>query len=308
MMTRHMNLEHGKSRRRHSLWGLVALCLWLASFGVITVDARAASPGYPISRRIQYGFTLRNSTNRLLKRAQFWTYAPVKETSTQRCERLEVSHPYGLISDDLGNQILCFEFLNLPPYGSRIVIVRATLSMSDAPDPLPVEDLGRFLRTEQYIESDNAEIRALAKKLKRPKPVDTARGIARWVFDNLKYAGYLHDDRGALYALRSKRGDCTEFACLFAALCRANDIPARVMGGYICREDTTLDPGRYHNWAECYEDNAWRIADPQKNLLMKDQSRYVAMKVLGESKDKAVPCFQRFKYVGDGLEVRTNHP
>ena len=50
------------------------------------------------------------------------------------------------------------------------------------------------------------------------------------------YVGYIKNDRGALYALKTKEGDCTEFMHLFVALCRANKIPARCIGGYVQRE------------------------------------------------------------------------
>jgi hypothetical protein len=45
---------------------------------------------YSILRQIQYSFTLQNKTNRLLEKAEFWTYAPVKQTATQRTIHLEV--------------------------------------------------------------------------------------------------------------------------------------------------------------------------------------------------------------------------
>ena len=49
-----------------------------------SVDAPAES-NYSIPRLVQYSFTLQNRSNRLLKKAEFWTHAPVKQTPTQKC-------------------------------------------------------------------------------------------------------------------------------------------------------------------------------------------------------------------------------
>ena len=67
-------------------------------------------PGYSISRQVQYGFTLRNSTGRVIPLAEFWTYAPVKQTGLQHCTNLKSNYPYKLIPDGAGNQVLYFKF------------------------------------------------------------------------------------------------------------------------------------------------------------------------------------------------------
>jgi hypothetical protein len=67
---------------------------------------------------------------------------------------------------------------------------------------------------------------------------------------------------------------------LFVALCRAANIPARCIGGYICKGNRQVHPSNYHNWAEFYADGLWHIADPQKNVFCKHIEQYVAMKIL----------------------------
>ena len=181
-----------------------------------------AESGYSIPRLIQYSFTLQNKTNRLLENAEFWAYAPVKETATQRTVKLEASHPYQLISDDLGNQVLHFKLKTLPPYATMIITIKAFLELSDISNPVSAQDLQPFLQPEKYIESDNAELFRFAKKFISHKPVKTAQNIFRWVADNLEYTGYLRDNYGALYAYKNRKGDCTEFMSLFIALSRAD--------------------------------------------------------------------------------------
>jgi transglutaminase-like putative cysteine protease len=261
---------------------------------------------YSIPRHIQYSFTLQNTTNRLVKQAEFWTYAPVKQTSTQQCVNIESSHPFELISDDLGNQILHFTFQDLPPYTTKIITIKAELLFSDKPNRLPVKDLQSYLRAEKYCESDDPEIARLARKLKGPKKVKSAENIFRWVADNIQYAGYLRNARGALHALREKKGDCTEFMYLFAALSRANEIPARCIGGYVRSENAILRPNGYHNWVEFYDKGAWRIADPQRKIFMQNQSYYIAMHVISRSLKNPMGNYHRFRFAGKGLKVKMN--
>src|SRR5512143_2902328 len=100
--------------------------------------------------------------------------------------------------------------------------------------------------------------------LKAATPFETAGKIFHWVAENLHYAGCLPKNRGALYALKNRQGDCSEFAYLFAACCRANGIPARALGGYVCTEDRILNPADYHNRAEFHVNGVWQIADPRR--------------------------------------------
>ena len=261
---------------------------------------------YPIRREIRYSFTLQNQTDRLLEKAEFWAYAPVKRTAFQRCDRLEVSHPHELILDEFGNQILFFRVRDLPPFGSLIITVTAHLSFSPAPKAIPLLDPQRFLRPEPFYEVDAPEVARLARTLRSQGSRETGERVFQWITSNVKYSGYTRNDRGALYALRKKEGDCTEFMYLFTALCRANGIPARGIGGYVCGENAVLRSSEYHNWAEFYEGKAWRIADPQRKMFMKEESHYVAMRVVGESEKNPMPGFHRFRFVGDGLKVRMN--
>ena len=88
------------------------------------------SDGYPIARQIQYGFTLRNNTGRVIPLAELWTYAPVKQSGHQRCTTLKANYPYELIADSDGNQILYFKFENLAPFSTRLLSIRAGLQLA----------------------------------------------------------------------------------------------------------------------------------------------------------------------------------
>lgn len=292
---------------RHIIFFLILLGSLLILAEVLRYPAahRGHSP-YPIQRTVQYAFTLQNQTNRLIERAEFWAAAPVKQTATQRCDRLEVSHPYRLISDDLGNQVLFFEIRNLPPFSSRIITVTAHMSFSAVPNRLVAQDTERYLSPKPFYEADAPELTRVAAGLKSNRPMESAEKTFQWVVSNVAYSGYTRNDRGALYALRKKEADCTELMYLFAALCRANRIPARGMGGYVCTQNALLRPSGYHNWAEFHDGKVWRIADPQRKAFMKDPSPYVAMRVIAKSSQDPLAGFHRFRYSGKGLKVRMN--
>lgn len=281
---------------------ILFLCILMLTKGREWLGSQKVS--YAIPRHIQYGFTLQNKTNRLVKEAEFWTYAPVKQTPTQQCVHLEASHPFQVISDDLGNQILRFTFKDLSPYATKIITIEADLLLSDRPNPMHVKDISAYLRAEKYCESDDPEISRVAKELKGPKPVSTAENIFRWVAGHIQHAGYLREARGALYALNEKKGDCTEFMYLFAALCRANNIPVRCIGGYVCQENAVLRPNGFHNWVEFCDGGVWKTADPQRKAFMQAPSKYIAMQVLGKASESPLSGHHRFRCGSEGLEVK----
>jgi transglutaminase-like putative cysteine protease len=287
-----------------------ALCVGAVAAGLMLADyvlgVFRPQTAYPNQRQIQYSFTLQNFSSRSLADAEFWAPAPVRQTANQKCERLEVSHPHQLLSDAHGNQTLYFRLPEMPPFGSVIVSVKATLALSDTPNPLAADDPPAYLKPEPFCESGAPEITRLATGFPSRNTVAAAEEIFDWVAANIRTSGYLRNGRGALHALKNREGDCTEFMYLFAALCRARDIPARTIGGYVCTGNTVVKPGEYHNWAEFFDGRVWRLADPQRKGWMKDGSRYIAMRVIGETPGDPLAGLQRFRFNGEGLKVRMN--
>jgi hypothetical protein len=264
----------------------------------------AATPDSGHKRVVQYNFTLQNTRNTVLPKAEFWTYAPVKKTSFQECVGLKVSSPHEVVVDELGNQVLHFKFFNLPPFATKVISIRAELQMSSIPGPLSLESNKLFLAPEDYIQSDSPEIVNLSRKLIKLTIPETVTNIFQWVEEHLTYSGYDPNDNGALWALEQRKGDCTEFMYLFVALCRANNIPARGVGGYVCRKNSIVHSTDYHNWAEFYMDGKWRVADPSKRILMENEHQFIAMRILGGLSMKSTGNFHRFRFSGEGLKVR----
>jgi len=274
--------------------------------GVVFLLRRTPEPVYTVPRHIEYSFTIQNKTNHVVKGACFRTYAPVKQTSSQLCQKVESSYPFELIPDVCGNQVLQFSFAEFPPFSKKIISIRADLLLAEVPNRSSLDNEGAYLISEQYIESDNTEIIKKARELKTSVVKQTAKGIFDWVAGHIEYTGYIENERGALYAYTEKRGDCTEYMYLFAALCRADEIPARCVGGYICSENTILRPSGYHNWAEIYEDGAWKIADVQNRIYQINYEDYIAMRMISGASNNPIMSFSRFRLDGEGLKVQMN--
>ena len=254
-------------------------------------------------RYIRYGFTLRNDTSQMVPEAELWVCAPIPETSMQRLHDLKTSPPSEVRTDGLGNHLLRFVFSNVPPYAVRIATVEATLTMGAEPEPLALET-NIWLASGPLFEYDDPDFKRVAPEFSGA-PVQAARAAFDWVRENLRDTGYDGTDRGALFALIQKKGDCTEYAALFVALCRRSGIPARAMGGYVARENMVLDPASFHNWAEFYADGRWHIADPHAGVFNDKGAPYVATRVLGES-DSPLGHFARFRCLGEGIKAVMN--
>jgi transglutaminase-like putative cysteine protease len=290
-----------------SIIGIVVVVglVWILQTQLNAIGDPGQNPShYSIPKQIHFSFTLQNTTARVIKTAEFWTYVPVKQTATQKTVHISSSHPYRLIADNASNQLLHFTFTDLPPYAAKIIMIKTDLLLTNKMQPLPEDQLQRYLGPEEYIESDDADIIRLAQKLKASDSVTTARYIFDWVAENVRYAGYVRNTRGARYALIHKKGDCTEFANLFVALCRADRIPARGIGGYVLKDSAVIKPTSYHNWAEFYDDGVWHTVDPQNKLFMPERSDYIATRIIHTTAEPSSPGFRRFGFKGDGLTVK----
>ena len=127
---------------------------------------------------------------------------------------------------------------------------------------LQKSDFEEFLKEEKYIETNDRQIKTIAKMINGTTDVQIVRKIYDYVIDNMEYLVQGKNDRGALKALQYKKGDCSEYSDLFVAICRAKKIPARVITGISVQNDTKTAK---HNWAEVYlKPYGWVPFDPSK--------------------------------------------
>ena len=274
------------------------------SMAAMVFEGGPAPAAYTLDRQIRYSFTLENTQNTPLEKGDLWVNIPAKQTATQWCLRVNASEDADLTVDSLGNRVLHFKAMPLPPYGARIIRLVADLKLASASQSVTGNVAAVFKQPGPHAESAAPEIVALARQLKTKgaRPTDTAKAIYTWVSERIKHSGYHPTDRGALWALQNKQGDCSEFASLFTALCRADEIPARVLSGFTCPKNMVLKPYSLHNWAEFYDNGVWRLADPLERNFGTNQAIYVTFAIMENSSSGDEPM-ALFRFDGKGLSV-----
>lgn len=163
-----------------------------------------------------------------------------------------------------GNKYASFTFLS--PIKTQQMIISSTielyvndLSKNRKNKEKPRDSIFVFLNDEKFLEKDNESIQLKALELKGKNTEQTLKNIYSFVNNKIKYTGYNPKDMGALVALQSRGGDCTEFSDLFVALCRSSKIPARVVEGLTLDFNNTPR----HCWAEVYLNKyGWVRFDP----------------------------------------------
>ena len=277
----------------------LALCIvaMSAANGAAASDAVVAG-----DRVMRYGFSIVNPDAEVKRDVVLRVFAPVARTSYQVLDHVEASHPYRLTTDTSGNQTLRFEFARIAPYGRHHISITAHLKSYEQPKPQALLDASRYLQAEPYVETDHPELIQAARHLETASDVPFAG--YHWVIDNLRYAGYIAQNRGALYALRNRLGDCTEYMYLFMALMRINGIPARAVAGFVLPfGDARVGAADYHNWAEIYLNGAWRLVDAQKQRYFEGNATYVATRFLNTGGRDGPQEVQRFSVNDSSLLV-----
>jgi transglutaminase-like putative cysteine protease len=161
------------------------------------------------------------------------------------------------------------------------------------------------LQAQPFIDCDDPAVKRQAQYLAAETPLDTVRNIYQWVAEHLDYTGPSGKDRGALHALQTGQGDCTDAAYLVAALCRASGIAARCVGGYVCSQDKNLRAREFHNWAEFWADGRWQVADPVNRCFADRATTYIITRIWQVEDSGHTPeFFWRHRLEGTNLAVR----
>lgn len=170
--------------------------------------------------------------------------------------------------------------------------------------PKPTDPkLRPYLLESPYIETRHAKIQAAAKEALAGKQNDAAwqqvESIYDWVRERVEYKeGPI---KGALKALNDGDGDCEELTSLFIALCRANNIPARLVWvpGHCYPEFCLQDGDGQKHWFPCQAsgDRAFGSMAEFRPILQKGDS----FRLPDRPKD-----LQR--YVAEGLTAAGGQP
>lgn len=283
-------------------WLFLGCLLFVVLLGALFYFYKAAENPPAKQITIAFRFSIENTSNQVIRDPKLSIFLPGKDQTYANRLQIEANFPHSMIVEKTGNEKSDFIWDVLPPYSSKIISIKNTLQIWEHPRKIACSDLNAYLKPEPFIESDNPQLKALADRLRQTSPLDTARQIFDWVSQNMTYKGYVRQSRGALYALKYRTGDCTEYAALFVALCRAAGIPARIVGGFSCPRDMVVRLGDYHNWAEFYLDNRWQLADPQEKVFMRNDKYYVVFKKVSPSEGRK--AFLLFEQENSAVKVK----
>ncbi|MEI7671458.1 MAG: transglutaminase-like domain-containing protein, partial [Deltaproteobacteria bacterium] len=121
-------------------------------------------------------------------------------------------------------------------------------------------DLGAFLKSTAFIQSDHPKIRKKVAEIVGPGDPDGVKAdkLVAWVYKNLEKRPVLSVPN-ALETLENRVGDCNEHAVLLAAFARAAGLPAEVEAGVVYLRGRFF----YHAWNVLYlrDRGGWVTAD-----------------------------------------------
>jgi transglutaminase-like putative cysteine protease len=102
-------------------------------------------------------------------------------------------------------------------------------------------DIAAYLLPSRYCESDQLSAQA-APFWSAPPGVERVNAVVRWVRENIAYqTGSSNASTTALHTLESRQGVCRDFAHLCIALCRALNLPSRMVFGYVVFDEPPQD-------------------------------------------------------------------
>ncbi len=204
---------------------------------------------------------------------------PTTIEGRQTVHSVQVSEkPDDDMTDNTGCRYLVFDFGSKAPR-NLVMEVSMTLHKSGlgtSKRKHTEQPEAKYLASEEYIESDNPRIIALADSLKAQTETETVKNIMAFLAKTLTYdAGERYTRQGNLVTLAKGTGLCNDYADLMIALCRANGIPARLSGGYLFNRDFIpgWDNDNWHVWVDVYlSEYGWVPFEPTRNEIQGWQS------------------------------------
>ena len=138
----------------------------------------------------------------------------------------------------------------------------APLHLDESPVTSVPDDALRYLMPSRYCESDVMS-RAAQQLFGNLSPgMSRVRAIEDWIHDSINYLpGFSNSTTTAQEVFVQRAGVCRDFAHLGITFCRALNIPARLVVGYV---NFAEPPQDFHAVFEAWLDNQWVTFDPTK--------------------------------------------
>jgi transglutaminase-like putative cysteine protease len=251
---------------------------------------------------LSYDFTVSGDTRRISLTA----VVPKTIPDRQNIIDIQYSPKPSRIFDQNGNRYAEFIFNKSDKEINIDISVRAELFKYDLVTAKRRRTLNHtseaglddFLKSERYIEKDHQEIRNIAESIEGQTEEEIVKNIYHYVIDHLEYTTHGKGQWGAVKALHEGKGDCSEYSDLFVALCRANNIPARVITGCTVRFDSDSPK---HNWVEVYlQDYGWVPFDPSGGDVRSTRVQDIVF-------SRSAPVYIYFSHIRNDEVLRNYH-
>jgi transglutaminase-like putative cysteine protease len=152
------------------------------------------------------------------------------------------------------------------------------------PSQLPDDTLS-YLLPSRYCPSDDLADTAVRLFGTTPAGWELADTIATWTHQHLAFGyGTSSPSKTAADALTDRTGVCRDFAHVMITMCRASNIPARYVVGYL-PDIAVPDPGSpmdFCAWTEVYLGDRWYTFDPRNH-----HQRRIGRTVIARGRDAA---------------------
>jgi len=221
----------------------IALLIFLILFPVAAAQEEAAI--YTVN--INYEIRNEGPNDALKVRATVYLFDNISEWAEQKIlhESIMVDGNPTSFEASRGeeNRWTIIELGNLKSGQSRTISVTQVVKVKSVAIPIDPSrvstsfppELERYTQAVPGLfESDNELIIDLANQIvgSETNPYLKLQRIMQYLVENFTYEKQ-NEEHGALWALLSGRGDCTEFSNLMIALARAVGIPAKAVPGYV---------------------------------------------------------------------------
>ena len=134
--------------------------------------------------------------------------------------------------------------------------------LDEAPVTSVPDDVLRYLMPSRYCESDIMSRAAQQIFGHLPQGLSRVRAVEEWLHASIYYMpGFSNSTTTAQEVFVQRAGVCRDFAHLGITLCRALNIPARLVVGYVYFNEPPQD---FHAVFEAWLDNQWVLFDGTK--------------------------------------------
>jgi transglutaminase-like putative cysteine protease len=149
-------------------------------------------------------------------------------------------------------------------YNAQVELIHRSvpLHLDEAQVTAVPDDVLRYLMPSRYCESDILSRAAQQLFGDLPHGLSRVHAIESWIHDSIYYLpGFSNSTTTAQEVFVQRAGVCRDFAHLGITFCRALNIPARLVVGYVNFEEPPQD---FHAVFEAWLDNQWEVFDPTK--------------------------------------------